>query len=103
MFEVIRSLRPDWLRTRGTGSMRETARGSASGTDPDNVEINVRPGIPTIKVYLDDSLLGDMQSLRTVNPGTVGEARFLTPAQATQRYGAGHVHGAILLIMATAQ
>lgn len=100
LYSVIRSLRPEWLRTRGTGSMRETTRGSASGIGGD-IEIE-QPGIPSIRVYFDDSHLGDLDSLRSVDPGTVGEVRFLSAAEATQRWGAGHLHGAILILTASA-
>lgn len=100
MYEVIRSLRPEWLRTRGTESIRETPRGRSTGPGPGDVVI--RPGIPTIRVYLDDSLLGDISSLRDVQPGLVGQARFLDRAEATQRWGAGHLHGAIHVITAPA-
>lgn len=100
LYEVIQSLRPEWLQTRGTGSMRETARGSAEGIGG---EINVRPGIPAIRTYLDGSRLGDVDALRTVDAGMIGEARFLSPAEATQRWGAGHLHGAILVLTASVQ
>lgn len=97
MYELIQSVRPEWLRTRGTGSMRETARGSADGIGG---EVSVQPGIPAIRTYLDGSLLGDVDALRSVDPGMIGEARFLSPAEATQRWGAGHLHGAILVLTA---
>lgn len=100
-YQLIQALRPEWLRTRGTGSMRETARGSAAGLGA--VEIAVQPGIPSIRVYLDDSLLGDVDALRSVDPGMVGQARFLDAAEATQRWGAGHIHGAILVETAAVQ
>lgn len=100
LYNVIQSLRPEWLRTRGTGSMRETARGSASGMRGE-IEIE-HPGIPSIRVYLDYSLLGDLDSLRSVDAGTVGEVRFMSAAEATQRWGAGHLHGAILVLTAAA-
>lgn len=97
LYDVIQSLRPEWLQTRGTGSMRETPRGSADGIGGD---VAVLPGIPTIRTYLDGSFLGDVDALRTVDPALVGEARFLSPAEATQRWGAGHLHGAILVLTA---
>lgn len=99
LYNVIRSLRPEWLRTRGTGSMRETTRGSAEGMSG-GIQIE-QAGIPAIRAYLDDSLLGDVEELRSVDPGMVGEARFLSPAEATQRYGAGHIHGAIAVSTAS--
>lgn len=95
LYEIIRSLRPEWLRTRGTASMRETTRGSAGGLDFD---VEIQPGILSIRVYLDGSLLGGVDELRMLDPGLVTEARFLTPAQATQRWGAGHLHGAIQVL-----
>lgn len=101
LYDVIRSLRPEWLQTRGTGSMRETPRGSASGIGG-SIKIE-QPGIPTIRAYLDDSLLGDAEELRSVDPGMVGEVRFLGAAEATHRYGAGHIHGAILVLTASSQ
>lgn len=98
LYEVIQSLRPEWLRTRGTASIRETARGRTTGPDPDDVV--VQPGIPRIRVYLDDSHLGGVEQLRTIQPVAVGLVRFLDSAAATQRWGAGHLHGAILVITA---
>lgn len=100
LYTVIQALRPEWLRTRGTGSMRETARGSASGRGGIQIE---QPAIPTIRAYLDDSVLGDADALRNVDPGLVGEVRFLSPAEATHRFGAGHIHGAILVFTASVQ
>lgn len=101
LYHVIQSLRPEWLRTRGTGSMRETARGSASGLGG-GIEIE-QAAIPTIRAYLDNSLLGDAETLRNIDPGLVGEVRFLNTAEATHRFGAGHIHGAILVFTASGQ
>lgn len=100
LYQVIRSLRPEWLRVRGTASMRETPRGRTTGPDPDDVA--VQPGIPTIRVYLDDARIGDIDDLRLMPPGSVGEVRFLDAAEATHRWGAGHLHGAIHVITAPA-
>jgi hypothetical protein len=95
VYDAIQSLRPEWLRTRGTGSMRETPTGTAGLNDEGRIEMDIQPGIPTIRVYLDESLLGDVDQLRLVSPGMVGDVRFLTAAEATQRWGGGHIHGAI--------
>lgn len=101
VYELIRSLRPEWLRTRGTASMRETPRGRSTGRSPRDVEIT-QPGISTLKVYLDDSHLGGLDVLRELQPGSVGEIRFLDTAEATMKWGAGHLHGAIHVITAPA-
>ena len=95
VFDAIQSLRPEWLRTRGVGSMRETPRGTGTLSAAGQIEIDVEPGIPSIRVYLDDSFLGGVDELRLVSPGMVGDVRFLDSAEATQRWGAGHIHGAI--------
>jgi hypothetical protein len=95
VFDAIQSLRPEWLRTRGVGSMRETPRGTGTLSASGQIEIDVDPGIPSIRVYLDDSFLGGVDELRLVSPGMVGDVRFLDTAEATQRWGGGHIHGAI--------
>lgn len=76
MYEVIRSQRPAWLRQRGDNSM------SANGT---------------VKVYVDNVLLGESNELRAIDPRNVTGAQFLSPQDATTRFGAGHTRGAILL------
>ena len=102
VYELVRSLRPEWLRTRGVASMRETPRGRSTGPNPDDVEIT-QPGIGTVKVYLDDSHYGDLDSLRELQPGHVGEIRFLDTREATMKWGGGHLHGAIHVITAPVQ
>lgn len=92
LYEIIRSTRPEWLRTRGIGSMRETPRGAAAGGT-----VVINPGIPSIRVYLDDVELGGVNALRSLAPGMVEEVVFLDSAAATHRWGAGHLHGAILV------
>ena len=101
LYELVRSLRPEWLRTRGTASMRETPRGRSTAFSPGDVEIT-QPGISKLKVYLDDSHLGDLDALRELQPATVGEIRFLDTAEATMKWGGGHLHGAIHVITAPA-
>jgi hypothetical protein len=76
MYEVIRSQRPAWLRQRGDNSI------SANGT---------------VKVYMDNVLLGESNELRSIDPRNVTGAQFLSPQDATTRFGAGHTRGAILL------
>ena len=46
---------------------------------------------------LNSTLLGEVNQLRQVAVGSISAARFLDPAAATYRWGAGHSHGAILL------
>jgi hypothetical protein len=96
VYEIVRSLRPEWLIERGTGSMRETTRGTASGMAGGIVI--TQPGIPTVKVYYEDSYLGGVDALRELDPVMAAQIRFLDRAAATQRWGAGHLHGAIQVL-----
>lgn len=76
-FEVVEALRPQWLRTRGTTSFR--ARES-------------------VKVYLDDSLLGEPPQLRQIMARSISSIRFLDGNEATTRWGLDHGHGAIVVL-----
>lgn len=75
-YEAVRMLRPAWLQKRG----------SLSATQPTD-----------IKVYLDNVQLGGPQSLRSIPVNSVQKMQFLDAATATQRWGTGNVHGAILV------
>jgi hypothetical protein len=97
MYDVIQSVRPTWLRTRGTQSFRENATAGGSGTGA-GATVEVTPGTGTIVVYLDNSRLGDLTALRQVSPQSVGSAQWYTPAAATTKWGGGHTHGAIQLV-----
>jgi hypothetical protein len=75
-YEVVQNLRPLWLRKRGATSFsRET----------------------DIAVYIDGARYGTPDDLRRLSILSVGSMRFLSPSEATNRYGTGHTHGAILV------
>ncbi len=93
VYDLVAALRPDWLITRGVHSMRETPRGQSVG----NGVLITDPGAPTIIVYLDGARLGGVEALRQISPAEVTVLEFLTPAEASQRFGAGHSHGAIVV------
>jgi len=80
--ELLRALRPQWLRRRGPSTFRPDA-------DP------LTP--PGIRVYLEGGLLGGLEVLDQVPIETITGAAFLDAARATMRWGAGHPDGAILL------
>jgi hypothetical protein len=75
-YEAVRTLRPNWLRKRGAMSIMAQS---------------------DIVVYLDNVQLGGPESLRTIPLTSVLGMRFLDAADATQRWGTNHVHGAILV------
>ncbi len=78
-YELVESLRPQWLRTRGLTNLAQAA------------------GAESIVIYLDNARLGAPNSMRGVALGNVQYLRFFTAPEATQRWGGGHLHGAILI------
>jgi hypothetical protein len=77
-FEVVRALRPEFLRTRGSSSFRVTEPVEA-------------------QVYVDGVRTGDPASLRRLPRDVVREIRYIDAREATTRYGTGHGAGAILV------
>jgi outer membrane cobalamin receptor len=75
--EVIERLRPAFLQTRGGTSMTQRDMG--------------------IAVYVDGTPLGDVSALSRISAVDVKRIEYLSATEATQRYGTGHVHGAILI------
>ncbi len=67
--EAIRQLRPEYLSTNSAESV-------ITGGDPRPV------------VYLDNTLVGTVDALRTIPIGTVTEIRFLRPSAAHDWFGA---------------
>lgn len=75
-YEIVRNLRPQWLRKRGRQSIYNEG---------------------TIVVYLDDMKHGSPEALREISAESVRSIQFLDAAQASNRYGMDHTHGAILV------
>lgn len=72
LYEAIRRLRPRWLRSRSGG------------------------GAPV--VFIDNVRAGDITMLEQLYLTTVREVRFISPADATTRWGTGYPNGAIEVI-----
>ena len=78
-YEIVERLRPMWLFPHG----------SASIFNPD----------PYPKVYVDGIRRGDLNELRGIPAEEVASINFVSPADATTRWGTGHVAGVIELTM----
>ena len=76
-FEIVRSIRPRWLRSRGQDSLRSPS---------------------VVQVYLDNIRLGGPESLRGVQATSIREIRWHSATQATQRWGTGHGAGVIQVV-----
>jgi hypothetical protein len=93
--ELVQELRPLWLQKRGIQNPGETGRASSNGRD-----LTVIPGTGGVMVYLDNARVGEVDALREIPVSSLSGARFLDAAAATQRFGGGHPHGAIVLLTA---
>lgn len=76
-YDLIRKLRPIWLRKRGQTSFTQEG---------------------DVAVYLDGTKMGERESLRSVNCDLLESLEFMDARRATNRFGSGHVNGAILLM-----
>jgi len=77
--EAVRLFHPEWLVQRGQEAF--------AGAESDN-----------IRVYLDQTQLGGIETLQGVNTLIIDSIRFYDAQRATARWGAGHTHGAIQII-----
>lgn len=74
LLSVLQQMRPQYLSRRGAY------------------------GAPGVVVYVDGIGNGDIGALRSVRASEVAEVRYLSGIDATNRFGAGHGHGVILVI-----
>jgi outer membrane receptor protein involved in Fe transport len=82
--DLIRSLRPAWLTSRGVAS------GNISGDGMGGVTDNAG-----MAVYVDGVKMGGVDQLGTIEADRIQELRFLSASDATQKYGTGNTAGAI--------
>ncbi|MFQ5675001.1 MAG: hypothetical protein ACE5G1_03820 [bacterium] len=73
-YDLIRALRPQWLRGRGYKSLQNPA-----------------------EVYVNEIRYGDINSLSTITKEMIKEIKFLNIGEATVRFGPNHSSGAILI------
>jgi len=78
-YDLVLNLRPQWLRTRGISTLAQAA------------------GEEDIIIYMNNARLGFRDAMRQVPLGAVQYLQFFSAREATHRWGAGHLHGAILI------
>ena len=77
LYQAIQSLRPQWLRSRGTTSV----------------------SAPTeVAVFLNDSPYGTVRDLASIPIDAVADVRFLTATEAGGRYGTLAGSGGLILV-----
>lgn len=77
-YDLVQSLRPQWLRGRGATSLR-----------------NTQPALPV--VYVDGMRFGPVESLRQLTVESLQRLEFMSAPDATNRFGTGHGGGALLV------
>jgi hypothetical protein len=82
-YEAIQKLRPAYLRTRGAVKGASTASGQNSVEPIDLV------------VYFGENRMGGSESLKQISIAEIGEIRYYSASDATQKWGTGHSAGAI--------
>lgn len=80
-YEVVQRLRSRWLR--GYGSTRLPGGGAA--------------GDFVVQVYLDEVHLGGVARLREISHQEISYIRYLSPSEASSRWGFDHGAGAIMV------
>ncbi len=78
-YDLISQVRPNWLRGRGTPSIRNSA-----------VQLPV--------VYLEDRRQGALEVLRSFPTAGIAELRYINATTATTRFGNGHAGGVIQIV-----
>jgi hypothetical protein len=80
-YEIVEIARPQWLRPRALRAGATPAMGSRVGP----------------VVYLDGVQVGSLEELRRIRATVVAEMQYLSPSDATNRFGTNHDQGAILV------
>lgn len=104
-YGLVESLRPQWLRARGIQSLSESTHtvgrdgntGAPVANSGDSRVTIPNAGRPQVMAYLGRAQLGDARALDQIMAVDVASIEFLSPAQATLRFGANHTHGAIVV------
>ncbi len=78
LYDALRQLRPEFLHSRGISSIQSP-----------------RADVP--RVFVDNVEVGDVEFLKTLNPGDVAEGQRLSAEEATTRWGTGYIGGALLV------
>ena len=86
LYDLVQRLRPEWLYTHGSTSI---GGGVGGNVDPDPV-----------RVYVGMVRLGGPEVLTRLPTAQADSLKYFTPAQAQQRFGPGHLNGAIQVLSA---
>jgi hypothetical protein len=92
VYELVRRLRPQWLRGRASSTNGDQTK--SLGSDPLVTPDPAHAGVP-VYVFFDGSRMGDAGELRRLQVGSVRELRFIPAEDAVTRWGRDFSAGAI--------
>jgi len=87
-YDLVKRLRPAMLLRRTVTGVEQTAR----------LMPNERPGL---HVHIDDVRVGEVDVLRTIPAPAVASIHWLSPSEASTKYGNGHTAGVIAVTTLT--
>jgi hypothetical protein len=76
VYDAVEALRGNWLQTRGTDSFQSPSQ---------------------VKVYLDNTMFGGIESMRSISTSTISFVRYFDGVSATARWGLDHGAGVIYI------
>jgi hypothetical protein len=82
-YDIVKRLRPQFLRGRGANSFGNAAGGSSMATP---------------KLVVDGSPVGDISMLNQIPASNVREIRYLSSSDATTQFGTGYDGGAVVVM-----
>ena len=104
LYDAIEKLRPEFLRSRGTGTisavpMPTSTRGqnAPAGTYDNTTGTAVPVGSYGVRVYENDILLGGLEDLKRIDVKSVLEVRYVPGPEAGVRFGTNHSAGVIFV------
>jgi ABC-type phosphate transport system substrate-binding protein len=90
VFDVVRSLRPNFLNVRGTQSC--LAAQDVGGCSPEDRESG------KVHASVDGTTIVAVDEMKNLRASTVTEIRFLNPSQAMQKFGGAAHQGPVILV-----
>ena len=92
VYELVRRLRPQWLRGRASSTNGDQTKSMSSDV---LASPNPAHAAPPVYVFVDGNRMGDAGELRRIQLGSVRELRFIPSEDAVTRWGRDFSAGAI--------
>ena len=95
VYEVVKVLRPQYLNDRGSHGIPYSGTG---GTDADKARLVVDPGQGRVHASIDYGKVISVDELKQMHVNSAVEIRYLSPAQAMQKFGGAALEGPVIVV-----